>query len=103
MKTWLATQRFDDGEELHVGVRAWLKSQAATFYDDGINKLLYRCGEVRFCLVILTSRFEATRCYFGTDQVILNRGQMTRTTPQLAPPSPGSRTTPAGGRLTPYV
>ncbi|GBL78861.1 hypothetical protein AVEN_48849-1 [Araneus ventricosus] len=24
--------------------------------------------------------------YFGTDLVILNRGQMTRTTPELAPP-----------------
>ncbi|GBM85531.1 hypothetical protein AVEN_53131-1 [Araneus ventricosus] len=42
MKTWLATQRFDDDEELHVGVRAWLKFQAATFYDDGINKLVHR-------------------------------------------------------------
>ncbi|GBL79715.1 hypothetical protein AVEN_18241-1 [Araneus ventricosus] len=42
MKTWLVTQRFDDDEELHAGVSAWLKSQATTFYDDGINKLVYR-------------------------------------------------------------
>ncbi|GBO15086.1 hypothetical protein AVEN_237407-1 [Araneus ventricosus] len=40
---------------------------------------------------------------FGTDLVILNCGQMTRTTPDLAPPSPNFRTTPAGGRLAPYV
>ncbi|GBM09436.1 hypothetical protein AVEN_141368-1 [Araneus ventricosus] len=36
MKTWLATQLFDDD------VRAWLKSQTPTLYDDGINKLVYR-------------------------------------------------------------
>ncbi|GBM78155.1 hypothetical protein AVEN_2437-1 [Araneus ventricosus] len=34
-------------------------------------------------LVILTSRFEATQGYFGTELVILNHGQMT--IPQLAP------------------
>ncbi|GBL97278.1 hypothetical protein AVEN_274625-1, partial [Araneus ventricosus] len=37
--------------------------------------------------------------YFGTDLVILNRGQMTRTTPELAPPSQSFRATPTGGRL----
>ncbi|GBL84280.1 hypothetical protein AVEN_118663-1 [Araneus ventricosus] len=42
MKTWLATQCFDDDEELHAGVLGWLKSQGAIFYDDGINKLVYR-------------------------------------------------------------
>ena len=42
MKTWLATQRFDDDAELQAGVNEWLKSQAATFYDDGINKLVHR-------------------------------------------------------------
>ena len=41
MNTWLATQRFDDAE-LHAGVNEWLKSQAAKFYDDGINKLVHR-------------------------------------------------------------
>ncbi|GBN23472.1 hypothetical protein AVEN_102900-1 [Araneus ventricosus] len=34
------------------------------------------------------------------DLVILNRCQMMRTTPKLAPPSPNFRTTSAGGRLT---
>jgi len=41
MKTWLATQRFDDDAELQAGMNEWLKSQAATFYDDGINKLVH--------------------------------------------------------------
>jgi len=36
-KTWLATQRFDDEADMQAGVNEWLKSQAATFYDDGIN------------------------------------------------------------------
>ncbi|GBN71404.1 hypothetical protein AVEN_90135-1 [Araneus ventricosus] len=37
--------------------------------------------------------------YFGTDLVILNHGQMTRTTPELAPFSPNFHATPTGGRL----
>ncbi|GBM17578.1 hypothetical protein AVEN_80881-1 [Araneus ventricosus] len=37
--------------------------------------------------------------YFGTDFVILNHSQMTRTTPELAPPSPNFHATPMGGRL----
>ncbi|GBM88142.1 hypothetical protein AVEN_213957-1 [Araneus ventricosus] len=37
--------------------------------------------------------------YFWTDLVILNHGQMTRTTPELAPPSPNFHDTPTGGRL----
>ena len=40
VKTWLATQPFDDAE-LQAGVNEWLKSQAAKFYDDGINKLVH--------------------------------------------------------------
>ncbi|GBM62644.1 hypothetical protein AVEN_103633-1 [Araneus ventricosus] len=34
------------------------------------------------------------------DLVILNRGHMTRTTPELAPPSAYPRTTPTGLRLS---
>ena len=41
MKTWLTTQRFHDAE-MQAGVNEWLKSQAAKFYDDGINKLVHR-------------------------------------------------------------
>ncbi|GFV92316.1 hypothetical protein TNCV_3949261 [Trichonephila clavipes] len=34
------------------------------------------------------------------DLVILSRGQVTRTTPELAPPSPNYHPTPPGGRLS---
>ncbi|GBO20518.1 hypothetical protein AVEN_91627-1 [Araneus ventricosus] len=37
--------------------------------------------------------------YLGTDLVILNRGQMTRMTSGLAPPSPSFRVTLTGRRL----
>ncbi|GBN61250.1 hypothetical protein AVEN_128969-1 [Araneus ventricosus] len=37
--------------------------------------------------------------YFGTDLVILNHGQMTRTTPELAPTFPNFHATPTGGRM----
>ncbi|GBN07690.1 hypothetical protein AVEN_16648-1 [Araneus ventricosus] len=39
------------------------------------------------------------RAIFGTDLVIFNQGQVTRTTPELAPPSPNFHTTLTGGRL----
>ena len=42
MKTWLATQCFDNDAELQAGMNEWLKSQAAKFYDDEINKLVHR-------------------------------------------------------------
>ena len=41
MKTWLATQCFDDDAVLQAGVNEGFKSQAEKFYDDGINKLLH--------------------------------------------------------------
>ncbi|GBM08527.1 hypothetical protein AVEN_69752-1 [Araneus ventricosus] len=61
-----------------------------------LNFLKFQRGR----LVILTSRFEATRGSFGTDLVIFNLGQITRTTPELAHPSPNFHAIPAGGRLT---
>ncbi|GBO02126.1 hypothetical protein AVEN_154094-1 [Araneus ventricosus] len=63
------------------------------FYTNWSNSLM-------FSLVILRSRFEQHEGYFGTNLVILNLGQMTRTTPELAPPSPNFHATPTGGRLT---
>jgi hypothetical protein len=42
MKNWLATQRFDDDDELRACVTQWLRSQAADFYDEGISKLVHR-------------------------------------------------------------
>ena len=42
MKKCLATQRFEDDEELKAGVNEWLKSQAADFYNEAFQKLLNR-------------------------------------------------------------
>lgn len=42
MKVWLGTQRFVVNEELMSGIRIWLNDQAATFYDEGIQKLVPR-------------------------------------------------------------
>ncbi|GBN00399.1 hypothetical protein AVEN_257796-1 [Araneus ventricosus] len=46
----------------------------------------YDTVQSKFSIVILTSRFEAKRGYYGTDLVILNRSQTKRTTPELASP-----------------
>jgi len=44
MKVWLGTQRLrvNMNEELMDGVKDWLSSQPATFYDAGIVKLVSR-------------------------------------------------------------
>ncbi|GFX01394.1 hypothetical protein TNCV_4736351 [Trichonephila clavipes] len=42
----------------------------------------------------------ATRGLLATDHVILNHGQVTWTTPEVAPPSPNYHTTPTGGRFS---
>ncbi|GFW45871.1 hypothetical protein TNCV_4495911 [Trichonephila clavipes] len=42
----------------------------------------------------------ATRGLLATDHVILNHGQVTWTTPELAPPSPNYHTTPTGGHFS---
>jgi hypothetical protein len=34
-----------DGEELKSTVERWLNAQAAAFYDEGIRKLVPRCGQ----------------------------------------------------------
>ncbi|GFX68797.1 hypothetical protein TNCV_4070411 [Trichonephila clavipes] len=44
--------------------------------------------------------WNATRGLLATDHVILNHGQVTWTTPELAPPSPNYHTTPTGGRFS---
>ncbi|GFV74232.1 pro-Pol polyprotein [Trichonephila clavipes] len=43
---------------------------------------------------------EATRGLLATDHVILNHGQVTWTTPELASPSPNYHTTPTGGHFS---
>ncbi|GFV36134.1 hypothetical protein TNCV_2111511 [Trichonephila clavipes] len=55
------------------------------------------------CKTFLTERYwedRATRGLLATDHVILNHGQVTWTTPELAPPSPNYHTTPTGGRFS---
>ncbi|GFW12943.1 uncharacterized protein TNCV_3328751 [Trichonephila clavipes] len=49
--------------------------------------------------LILTSHCSATRGLLATDHVILNHGQVTWTTPELAPPL-NYHTTPTGGRFS---
>jgi hypothetical protein len=39
LKNWLGSQRFSDNEELMEGVKMWLSSQAADFFDTGIQTL----------------------------------------------------------------
>ncbi|GFV42515.1 hypothetical protein TNCV_2905241 [Trichonephila clavipes] len=48
---------------------------------------------------ILTSHCSATQGPMAADLVILNHGQVTRTTPEPTPPSPNYYTTPMGGRF----
>jgi hypothetical protein len=43
-KNWLGSQRFSNNEELMVGVRTWMSSQAADFFDIGIQTFYrYEC------------------------------------------------------------
>ncbi|GFS73311.1 hypothetical protein TNCV_4711911 [Trichonephila clavipes] len=46
------------------------------------------------------SKSRATRGLLVTDLVIFKLGQLTKTTPKLAPPSPSFHTTPTGGPLS---
>ncbi|GFY20893.1 general transcription factor II-I repeat domain-containing protein 2A [Trichonephila clavipes] len=59
-----------------------------------------KLNEVNLIDGILTSHCSATRGLLATDHVILNHGQVTWTTPELAPPSPNYPTTPTGGRFS---
>jgi hypothetical protein len=42
LKTFLGGRRFHDGSEVQEAVNAWFTSQAASFYDAGIQKLVPR-------------------------------------------------------------
>jgi transposase len=42
LKNWLRSQRFNNNEELMEGVKRWLRSQTADFFDTGIKKLIPR-------------------------------------------------------------
>jgi hypothetical protein len=39
LKIWLGSQRHSNNEELLEGVKTWLSSHAAGFFDTGIQKL----------------------------------------------------------------
>ncbi|GFY23962.1 hypothetical protein TNCV_4896431 [Trichonephila clavipes] len=51
-------------------------------------------------VTLITELLRTTRGLLATDHVILNHGQVTWTTPELAPPSPNYHTTPTGGRFS---
>jgi hypothetical protein len=42
LKNWLRSQLSSNNEELMESVKTWLRSQAADFFDRGIQKLIYR-------------------------------------------------------------
>jgi hypothetical protein len=42
LKNWFRSQHFNSNEELMEGVKTWLSSQAADFFDIGIQKLIPR-------------------------------------------------------------
>jgi hypothetical protein len=42
LKNWLKLQNFSSNEELMEGVKTWLSSQAADFFDTGTQKLIPR-------------------------------------------------------------
>jgi hypothetical protein len=45
LKTFIGGRRFHDDSEVKVAINTWLASQAASFYDAGIQKLVpcYKC------------------------------------------------------------
>jgi len=42
LKKFLGGKRFDDEDDLKDAVQKWLTSQAATFYEEGVQKLVPR-------------------------------------------------------------
>ncbi|GFV47453.1 hypothetical protein TNCV_4831091 [Trichonephila clavipes] len=50
---------------------------------------------------ICTLPYSTTRRLLATEIVNLNHGQVTKTTPELASPTPNFRTIPTGERLSP--
>jgi histone-lysine N-methyltransferase SETMAR len=45
LKNWLGSQYFNNDEESMEGVKMWLSSQVADFYDTGIQKLIPQCDK----------------------------------------------------------
>jgi hypothetical protein len=42
LKNWVGSQSFNNNEELLEGIKTWLSSQAADFFDTGIQKRIPR-------------------------------------------------------------
>ena len=42
VRPWFGAKRFDDDNDLKDAVQKWLTLQAATFYEEGIQKLVPR-------------------------------------------------------------
>jgi hypothetical protein len=42
LKNWLRSQRFKNNEELMEGVKTWLSSQPADFFNTGVQKCIPR-------------------------------------------------------------
>jgi histone-lysine N-methyltransferase SETMAR len=40
LKSWLGSQRFSRNGDLMKGIKTWLSSQAADFFDTGMQKLI---------------------------------------------------------------
>ncbi|GFW06441.1 hypothetical protein TNCV_2187751 [Trichonephila clavipes] len=77
------------------------ESSVPLLFYAGINvcnkKSIFFCNSiVRLCL---SDIHMYPRGLLATDLIILNHGQVTRMTPELAPSSPNFHTTPMGGRL----
>jgi hypothetical protein len=44
-KNWLGSQHFNNNEELMEGLKTWLSSQAANYFNTGIQKLIPQCDK----------------------------------------------------------
>ncbi|GFX78515.1 hypothetical protein TNCV_29551 [Trichonephila clavipes] len=80
--------------------------QYEAIYDDKVYAMTGQTSHKGYRLGTVWTRMNgtlystATRGLLATDQVILNHGQVTWTTPELAPPSPNYYPTPTGGRFS---
>jgi hypothetical protein len=45
LKNWLESQHFDNNEEPTEGVKTWLSSQTADFFDTDIQKRIPQCDK----------------------------------------------------------
>ncbi|GFS83161.1 hypothetical protein TNCV_1287471 [Trichonephila clavipes] len=70
------------------------------FYERGITCKMTTENTAKRSIIDPNRNIRTARGLLATDHVILNHGQVTWTTPELAPPSPNYHTTPTGGRFS---